>query len=91
MRLNSVEEMRRDSAPALLQHKQVEHVQRGKGVRESLRIGGGGGRTSVAGAADRSVPVAAGGAVRSAVVNRSGTLLCLQKIGNHLCCPTPSS
>lgn len=50
-------------------------------MRESPRIGGGGGRTSVPGAADRSVPMAAGVGVRSAVVNRSGTLLCLQKIG----------
>lgn len=57
---------------------------------ESLRIGGGGGRTSVPGAADRSVPMAVGVGVRSTVVNRSGTLLCLQKIGNHLCCPSAS-
>lgn len=34
-----------------------------------------------AGAADRSVPMAVDVGVRSAVVNRSGTLLCLQKIG----------
>lgn len=75
--------MRRDSAPAVLRHepvKQSDHVQRSKGVRESLRIGGRGGRTSVPGAADRSVPTVGVG-VRSTVVNRSGTLFWLQEIG----------
>lgn len=31
-RLNLVEEMRHDSAPAVLRHKQIKHVQRSKGV-----------------------------------------------------------
>lgn len=76
--------MRRDSAPAVLRHKQVKHVRRSKGVRESLRMGGGGGRMSVPGAADQSVPMAIDVGVRSAVVSRSRTLLGLQEIGNQL-------